>query len=85
MSFNPRANSEVLRRDSVRQLFLARCPKHRTANDVLTYFLWLNRRCPDLLPPGKLGDPYQRLKVDLIGLYLHEGHENSICVCYPSA
>ena len=72
MSFNPRTDPEGLRRDRVRQLFLTRCPKHRTANDVLTFFLWLHRCSPELLPPGKLGDPYQRLKVDLNGLYLCE-------------
>jgi hypothetical protein len=83
MSLNPRTDSEVLRRDSVRQMFLARCPSGRTVNDVLTFFRWLNRRCPDLLPPGKLGDPYQHLKVDLIGLYLHESEESRILVCHP--
>jgi hypothetical protein len=72
MLFAPSTDREVLRRDRVRQLFLARCPNGRTANDVLTFFLWLHRCSPDLLPPSKQGDPYQRLKADLNGLYLCE-------------
>jgi len=72
MLFAPSTDREDLRRDRVRQLFLARCPGGRTANDVLTFFLWLHRCCPELLPPGKRGDTYQHLKVDLNGLYLYE-------------
>lgn len=63
---------DAMRREHVRQLFVVRCPAKRTANDVLNFFLWLRQRGPDLLPRGKQGDAYQRLKVDLSGLYLQE-------------
>jgi hypothetical protein len=72
MLFASKHDHEDLRRDRVRQLFLARCPSCRTANDVLTFFLWLNRCSPQLLPQHKFGDPYQLLKGDLQGLYLRE-------------
>lgn len=65
-------DSEALRRERVRQLFVARCPVKRTANDVLNFFLWLKRCGPDLLPRDKEGDVYQQLKGDLDGIYLHE-------------
>ena len=52
----------------MRQLFVARHPNNRTANDVLVFFGWLQQHSADLLPPGQ-GDPYQHLKVDLSGLY----------------
>lgn len=74
MFFAPRLSkgSEILRREHVRQLFVARCPVKRTANDVLNFFLWLRSCGPDLLPQGKQGDPYQWLKADLDGLYFNE-------------
>ena len=56
----------------VRQLFVARYPRERTANQVLAFFLWLQHHNPDLLPPGKQDNLYQGLKADLIGLYLRE-------------
>ena len=62
---------EKLRREHVRELFVARSPMTRTANDVLDFFLWLRQCGPDLLQ-SKQGDAYQRLKVDLDGLYLKE-------------
>ena len=64
-------DSDALRREHVRQLFVVRCPVKRTANDVLNFFLWLRQCGPDLLQ-SKQGDAYQRLKVDLDGLYLKE-------------
>lgn len=69
MVFARSTDREDLRRVRLRELFLARCPSARTGNDVLTFFLWLHRCSPDLLPPGKLGDSYKLLKVDLGGLY----------------
>ena len=73
MLFAPsKRDLDALRRAHVRQLFLARCPVKRTANDVLNFFLWLKQRGPDLLPRGKQDDTYRRLKDDLHGLYLTE-------------
>jgi hypothetical protein len=73
MLFLPsKRDPDALRREHVRQLFVARCPVKRTANDVLNFFLWLKQRGPNLLPRGKRGDAYQRPKVDLSGLYLQE-------------
>ena len=63
-------DSEELRRERVRQLFVARHPGKRTANDILNFSLWLQKHNPDLLP--KQGNPYHHLKADLDGLYLHE-------------
>ena len=65
-------DSDALRREYVRQLFVVRCPVKRTANDVLNFFLWLRQLGPDLLPQGKQDDTYRRLKGDLDGLYLNE-------------
>ena len=74
MRFSPRfaKDSERLRREHVRQLFVARCPVGRTANDVLNFFLWLRQCGPDLLPRDKPCDAYERLKGELHGLYLSE-------------
>jgi hypothetical protein len=73
MLFAPsKRDADILRREHVRQLFVARCPLKRTANDVLNFFLWLRQRGPDLLPRGKKDDTYRRLKGDLAGLYLNE-------------
>jgi len=65
-------DSDALRREYVRQLFVVRCPVKRTANDVLNFFLWLRQRGPDLRPRGKRVDTYRQLKGDLDGLYLNE-------------
>jgi hypothetical protein len=56
----------------VRQLFVARYPRERTANQVLAFFLWLQHHNPDLLPSGRQDNRYQGLKADLSGLYLQE-------------
>lgn len=64
--------SERLRREHIRQLFVARCPEQRTANDVLSFFLWLRQCAPDLLPEDRPGDAYQHLKAALAGLFLNE-------------
>ena len=64
--------SAMLRRTHIRELFLARCPVQRTANDVLNFFLWLRQCAPDLLPEDGQGDAYRRLKAALDGLFLNE-------------
>lgn len=64
--------SETLRRERIRQLFVARCPAQRTANDVLNFFLWLRQCAPDLLPEDRQGDAYKRVKAALHGLFLNE-------------
>lgn len=63
---------ETPRRERIRELFVARCPAQRTANDVLNFFLWLRQCAPDLLPEDRRGDAYQRLKAALHGLFLNE-------------
>jgi hypothetical protein len=63
---------EILRRERVRQLFVARYSVDRTGNDVLNFFLWLQSHNPDLLLRGKHDEPYKCLKGDLSGLYLCE-------------
>jgi hypothetical protein len=74
MLFPQRAHGdpEILRRERVRQLFVARYSVERTANDVLNFFLWLQSQNPDLLLHEKHNERYQRLKGDLSGLYLCE-------------
>jgi hypothetical protein len=63
-------NPEILRRERVRQLFVARYSVDRTGNDVLNFFLCLQSHNPDLLLHEKHDERYQRLKGDLSGLYL---------------
>jgi hypothetical protein len=63
---------KVVRVTRLRQLFVARYPLERTANDVLAFSLWLQHHNSDLLPLGQRDDLCQRLKVDLAGLYLRE-------------
>ena len=53
----------------VRQLWLVRTPKERTAKGVLIFYAWIEKWHPELLPPGT-GDAYQHLKVDLEGLII---------------
>jgi len=72
MLFAPsKRDPDAMRREHVRQLFVARCPATRTANDVLSFFLWLRQSGPHLLARSTQGDAYQQLKGDLDGLYLH--------------
>ena len=65
-------DAEALRLARVRQLFQIRHPWKPTekpkGTEVLIFFGWLQHHNPDLLPKGKEGDPYQHLKVDLVGL-----------------
>ena len=62
-------NSEVVRRERVRQLFEVRYAEERTETGVLLFYAWLEKYHRELLPQQKRGDPYQYLKVDLEGLY----------------
>ena len=62
-------NSEVVRRERVRQLFEVRYAEERTETGVLLFYAWLEKYHRELLPQQKSGDPYQYLKVDLEGLY----------------
>lgn len=63
-----KTDSEALRRAIVRQLYEARPSRERTEGGIFFFYRWLVRRYPELLPVGK-GDPYERLKADLKGLY----------------
>jgi hypothetical protein len=64
--------AEALRVARVRQLFQIRHPGKLAGKpkgtEVLKFFGWLQHYNPYLLPQGKQGDPYQHLKVDLVGL-----------------
>ena len=60
---------EAVRRARLRQLFTARIPEKTTGDDVFLFFKWLQQHYPEMLPKGKHGDPYQRLRVDLNRLY----------------
>jgi hypothetical protein len=68
---NPK-DAEALRVARVRQLFQIRHPGKPTGKpkgtEVLIFFAWLQQYNPNLLPKEKQGDPYQHLKVDLVGL-----------------
>jgi hypothetical protein len=61
-------SSDALRRLRVRQLFESRSAEEHTETGVLLFYAWLEEHYPHLLPSGP-GDPYQHLKVDLVGLY----------------
>jgi hypothetical protein len=58
-------DADGVRRDRVRQLFMAR-PEHTEAA-ILSFCGWLYKNHPELLPNGN--DGYQAVKVDLAGLY----------------
>jgi hypothetical protein len=60
-------DSESIRVARVRQLFQMHHPGNPTGTDVLVFLEWLRQQHPDLLPKEK---PYQRLKLDLAGLYV---------------
>jgi hypothetical protein len=60
------------KRKKLRELWLDRRPEtKRTGNDVLIFYGWLEKNCPELLTRGQ-GDPYQHLKSDLSGLWENE-------------
>jgi hypothetical protein len=61
-------SNEPLRVLRVRQLFEVRPSEEHTETGVLLFYSWLDKHYPHLLPTGP-GDPYQRLKMDLIGLF----------------
>lgn len=63
-------DTNVTRRNLVRQLFVDQHPEPRTGNDVFTFYGWLYQNRRELLPPTKgASDPYQHLKSDLNGLW----------------
>ena len=43
-------------------LWLQRPREERTRNHVLTFYAWLSRERPDLVPVTRGGDPYQKLQ-----------------------
>jgi hypothetical protein len=59
---------EAVRRTRVRQLFEARPSSEHTETGVLLFYEWLQEHHPKLVPTEQ-GDAYQRLKMDLEGLY----------------
>lgn len=61
-------DAETNRRARVRQLFEARPSEEHTESGILPFFAWLDKNHRDLLPRG-LGDPFEKLKADLKGLY----------------
>lgn len=61
-------DSEALRRAVVRQLYEGRPSRERTEAGIFLFHRWLAKRYPELLPQGN-GDTYERLKLDLKGLY----------------
>lgn len=61
-------DAEANRRARVRQLFEARPSSDHTESGILAFFAWLDKKYPDLLPRGP-GDPFEKLKADLKGLY----------------
>jgi len=65
-------DTETLRLERVRQLFVTRHPRQRTGNNVLRFFLWLRQNRPELLSDENHSASYQLLKVDLLGLYVSE-------------
>lgn len=61
-------NNEPMRIVRVRQLFEVRSSEEHTETGVLLFYDWLEKHYPHLLPSGP-GDPYQHLKMDLVGLF----------------
>ena len=53
-------NSE--RQREIILLWLHRSRDERTRNHVLTFYAWLKRERPDLVPVTRRGDPYQKLQ-----------------------
>ena len=61
-------DTESMRVARVRQLFGGRPSVEHTEKGILLFCAWLKQHYSHLLSPGP-GDPCQRLKVDLAGLY----------------
>jgi hypothetical protein len=68
-----RPTTDTKLRARVRELWLQRPPDKLTKNDVLAFYQWLEINRPKLLLKRGLGDPYQKLKVDLQDLIFGEG------------
>ena len=62
-------DSEVVRRERVRQLFRLRLSEELTETGVLLFYKWLQKYHPELLLRKKRNDPYQHLRMELEGLY----------------
>lgn len=60
--------SEQERLERVRQLFDAYASVPHDETGVLLFYAWLEKYRRDLLPT-RPGDPYEHLKMDLLGLY----------------
>ena len=62
-------DSDVVRRERVRQLFRMRLPEELTETGVLLFYRWLQKYHPELLLRKNRIDPYQHLRMELEGLY----------------
>ena len=61
---------ETPRATEVRRQFVNRVrPEQRTEEGVARFYKRLAANCPELLSAGKNGDPLERLRKDLKGLY----------------
>jgi hypothetical protein len=58
-------DSEAVRKARVRQLWEASSERKNAETGPLNFYQWLTEHNPDLLPPGQ-GDPYQRLRAELL-------------------
>jgi hypothetical protein len=58
-------NSEAVRKARVRQLWQVSPERNNSETGPLNFYKWLQEHNPDLLPPGQ-GDPYQRLRAELM-------------------
>ena len=62
-------DSDLVRRERVRQLFRMRLPEELTETGVLLFYRWLRKYHPELLLRKNRNDPYQHLRMELEGLY----------------
>ena len=62
-------DSDLVRRERVRQLFRMRLPEELTETGVLLFYRWLQKYHPELLLRKKRNDSYQHLRMELEGLY----------------
>jgi len=62
-------DSDLVRRERVRQLFRMRLPEELTETGVLLFYRWLQKYHPELLLRKNRNDPYQHLRMELEGLY----------------